>query len=34
MRYRCRVGHGYSAEGLIEHMDDNLEDSLWERPGP
>ena len=30
MRYRCRVGHGYSAEGLIEHMDDNLEDSLWE----
>jgi len=29
MRYRCRVGHGYSAEGLIEHMDETLEDSLW-----
>ena len=29
-RYRCRVGHGYSTEGLIEHMDEVLEDSLWE----
>lgn len=30
MRYRCRVGHGYSASGLIEHMDETLEKSLWE----
>ena len=29
LRYRCRVGHGYSAEGLIGHMDESLENTLW-----
>jgi len=30
VRYRCRVGHGFTAESLIANMDDTLEDSLWE----
>src|SRR5262245_33482129 len=29
MSYRCRVGHGFSAESLIMDMDKRPEESLW-----
>jgi two-component system chemotaxis response regulator CheB len=30
LRYRCRVGHAYSAESIIEAENDSVERSLWE----
>ena len=29
MRFRCRVGHAYSPEGLHAEQNRNLEESLW-----
>lgn len=29
MRYRCRVGHGYSVETLLAHQGDAVESALW-----
>lgn len=29
LRFRCRVGHGYSAEGLLRAQGENLESALW-----
>ena len=29
VRYRCHVGHGFTAESLRDGMDDKLEDTLW-----
>ena len=29
LRFRCRVGHAYSAESLASEQADNLEASLW-----
>lgn len=29
LRFRCRVGHAYTAEGLLDHMSESLEDALW-----
>lgn len=29
LRYRCRVGHGYTAENLAAEQDQAIEDSLW-----
>ncbi len=29
LRYRCRVGHGYSAEGLYASQSEALDDALW-----
>jgi two-component system chemotaxis response regulator CheB len=28
-RFRCRVGHAYTAESLVAQQDDALEDALW-----
>lgn len=28
-RYRCRVGHAYTAEALVEGMTETAESSLW-----
>jgi two-component system chemotaxis response regulator CheB len=28
-RFRCRVGHAYTAESLVAQQDDYLEDALW-----
>jgi two-component system chemotaxis response regulator CheB len=28
-RYRCRVGHGYTAEVLLASQNGNVNDSLW-----
>jgi two-component system chemotaxis response regulator CheB len=29
LRYRCRVGHAYSAESMIEAENESLERALW-----
>jgi two-component system chemotaxis response regulator CheB len=29
LRFRCRVGHGYTAEGLLSEHQQSLENSLW-----
>jgi two-component system chemotaxis response regulator CheB len=29
LRFRCRIGHGYSAESLLASQDERLEDALW-----
>ena len=29
LRYRCRVGHAYSAESLFADHNESLEDALW-----
>jgi len=29
VRFRCRVGHAYSAEALLIHQSENLEAALW-----
>jgi two-component system chemotaxis response regulator CheB len=29
VRFRCRVGHAYSAEALMAHQAENLEAALW-----
>jgi two-component system chemotaxis response regulator CheB len=29
LRYRCRVGHAYTAEALAVDQDNHIEDSLW-----
>jgi two-component system chemotaxis response regulator CheB len=29
LRYRCHIGHGYTAESLMAAQHDNLEDALW-----
>jgi two-component system, chemotaxis family, protein-glutamate methylesterase/glutaminase len=29
MRFRCRVGHGYTARALLAAEDEGLEDALW-----
>jgi two-component system, chemotaxis family, protein-glutamate methylesterase/glutaminase len=29
LRFRCRVGHAYSAEGLMANQGENLEQALW-----
>ncbi len=29
LRYRCRVGHAYSRDGLVAAKDDAVEDALW-----
>jgi two-component system chemotaxis response regulator CheB len=29
LRFRCRVGHGYSAEGLLRTQGETLEGALW-----
>jgi len=29
LRFRCRVGHGYSAEGLLSAQTDGLDAALW-----
>ena len=29
LRYRCRIGHGYTADSLVSSQDDRLEDALW-----
>jgi two-component system chemotaxis response regulator CheB len=29
LRYRCRIGHGYSGESMMANQDQSLEDSLW-----
>lgn len=29
LRYRCRVGHAYTAETLVAHQSDQLEAALW-----
>jgi two-component system chemotaxis response regulator CheB len=29
VRYRCHVGHGYTAESLVAEQDDALENALW-----
>jgi two-component system chemotaxis response regulator CheB len=28
-RYRCRVGHAYSAESMLTAQDERLEESIW-----
>lgn len=28
-RYRCRVGHAYSPESLVEAQEDHIEEALW-----
>jgi two-component system chemotaxis response regulator CheB len=29
VRYRCHVGHGFSAESLLSGSDEKLEETLW-----
>jgi two-component system chemotaxis response regulator CheB len=29
LRFRCRIGHGFTADGLITEQDERLEDALW-----
>ena len=29
LRFRCRIGHGYTAESLLLAQDERLEDALW-----
>ena len=29
LRYRCRVGHAFTAESVVEGKDDNIEEALW-----
>ncbi|HZR81705.1 MAG TPA: chemotaxis protein CheB [Candidatus Binatia bacterium] len=29
LRFRCRVGHGYTDQSLLTAQDENLEDALW-----
>lgn len=29
LRFRCRVGHAYSAEALLQHQAGTVEDALW-----
>lgn len=29
MRFRCRVGHGYTAEGLLSEQSEALDETLW-----
>jgi two-component system chemotaxis response regulator CheB len=30
LRFRCRVGHAYTAQSLLEGQDDQVESALWE----
>jgi two-component system chemotaxis response regulator CheB len=29
LRYRCHVGHGFTAQGLMANQEDTLEETLW-----
>jgi two-component system chemotaxis response regulator CheB len=29
LRYRCHVGHGFTAQGLMDNQEDTLEETLW-----
>jgi two-component system chemotaxis response regulator CheB len=29
LRYRCRIGHAYTARMLLEGQDESLENALW-----
>lgn len=29
LRFRCRVGHAFTAESVVEGLDDNVEEALW-----
>jgi two-component system chemotaxis response regulator CheB len=29
VRFACHVGHGYTAETLMQHQDDGIEEALW-----
>lgn len=29
LRFRCRVGHGYSTQSMLAHQSESLEASLW-----
>ncbi|HET9979584.1 MAG TPA: chemotaxis protein CheB [Ktedonobacterales bacterium] len=29
LRFRCRVGHAFTAESVVEGQDDNVEEALW-----
>jgi two-component system chemotaxis response regulator CheB len=29
LRFRCQTGHAYTAESLLAHINENIEDALW-----
>jgi two-component system chemotaxis response regulator CheB len=29
LRFRCRVGHAFTAESMVAGQDDNVEEALW-----